>query len=82
MRIEVNDGVMSPRFYGLAYYDSCCRLAVCYPIPLNVLVRMWRNIVWAFKRGLVKDKISVDYNIGYSKGFHEGYLDGRRDWSK
>ena len=82
MRIEVNDGVMSPRFYGLAYYDFRCRVSVCYPIPLNVIVRIWRNIARAVKRGLVKDKMSADYNRGYSKGYHEGYLDGRRDWSK
>jgi len=72
---EVDYGVMSPRFYGLAYNDPCRRVSVCYPIPLNVIVRIWRNVVWAFKRGLVKDEMSEDWYRGYGKGYWDGSED-------
>ena len=40
-----------PWWYGISYADPWTLRFICYPIPLNVLVSMWRHLVHFFKRG-------------------------------
>jgi hypothetical protein len=42
-----------PKWYGLAYWRYTTRQGVCYPIILNVMVRICLNIWWSLKHGLV-----------------------------
>jgi hypothetical protein len=39
----VEEGGYFPRGYGLAYRDCNRQGAICYPVPLNLLVRYWRD---------------------------------------
>lgn len=38
-----------PKFYGVAYRDFTRMRVVCYPIPLNLLVRAGINVWFYFK---------------------------------
>ena len=69
-RYRLEEGERIPWGYGLAYYDFAYAQAVCYPIPLNLIVNVCRKIYWklakpsfpkweselakAYQRGLVK----------------------------
>jgi len=67
----IREGEMIPKYYGIAYRNWDSLTAVCYPIPLNLIVGIWdRSILW-LKHG---HKL---YENGYSKGYSEGYRGGR-----
>ena len=70
LRREVAAGIMLPRFYGIAYIDIMRNLRVCYPIPLNLLVRWARNAWWRF--GAAGSDAAADV-------WEDGYRQGRAD---
>jgi hypothetical protein len=45
-RREIGDLEIIPRGYGKAYYRDDFMVAVCYPIPLNLIVQVARNLYW------------------------------------
>lgn len=53
--VELPEGSMLPRFYGVAYYDYRRGMVVCYPVPLNIIVSLlrvfyhWFNYQFRFK---------------------------------
>ena len=56
-----------PRLYGLAYYDALSNKIVCYPIPLNIIIRivmsLWLRLKkpkaewWEIKESKIRSKI-------------------------
>ncbi len=91
IRKEIDEGMMLPPFYGLAYYDYLRRIGVCYPIPLNFLVAGIRHVWFVLKRGcrpaqwelregnLVSKSYAKGRSEGYDNGFNEGYRKGVED---
>lgn len=47
-RVEVPEGTMIPKGYGVAWYEPMNRWrAVCYPIPIN-WINGWARLTWIF----------------------------------
>jgi len=45
---EIAEGERLPRFYGVAYPNQMYSGVVCYPIPVNIVVRWFRRLFnWA-----------------------------------
>ena len=44
LRKTVEEGEWRPAWYGVAYFDYATNYAVCYPIPLNIVVRVYRIV--------------------------------------
>ena len=55
-RIELRQGEAIPRGYGLAYKQYHSLTFVCYPIPINIIVRVSREIEYWLMRGCFKSK--------------------------
>jgi hypothetical protein len=76
----VNEAEMIPRGYGLAYWEYDRNVAVVYPIPFNLVVRLIREIYIRLVMGICPMKTELmfseirhkEYNIGYKQGLEEG----------
>jgi hypothetical protein len=68
---------MLPRWYGLAYHEWSRDEQVAYPIPLNLIVRWWRDLVWLVKRGK-RSVLDEARQAAYEKGRAAGWEQGRR----
>ena len=44
MLIEISEGEMLPKGYGISYRHYSRRVWVCYPFPFNHFVRLFRDI--------------------------------------
>lgn len=73
----VEEGGMIPKGYGVAWvkYDTCH--AVCYPIPLNLLLGFLRH--WYFRLAQGKIWHTRGYSRGLSAGLTQGRVEGRAD---
>ena len=79
-----------PRLYGITYYDISTKMAVCHPVPLNIILHTLRDRWHQLKRhrrGWVERLQLEAYNNGRSyerdqsiqrghKAFTEGYNAG------
>ena len=70
---------MVPRFYGVSYrkYDLS-GVAICYPIPLNLLVRLVRSIWHLLKipsRTWWEREMMSSYTLGFERGRNQALLD-------
>jgi len=70
LRKEIKEGEPIPKFYGISYLEPNRLGAICYPIPLNILIGYIRKIYLWFLSGW-------DFKTGYEKGFSEGLVSGR-----
>lgn len=83
----VNEDEQIPIHYGLAWYCMDRYAMVCYPVPLNIVLRLLRTI-WIkltypdWVRDLVFDMRNkgwqTGYNNGYTKGYEKGYEKGNQ----
>ena len=48
----VGEGEKFPIGYGFAYSDDLNRRAICYPIPLNLVIGGLRHLYWQTVRGV------------------------------
>ena len=46
---RIREGERYPRGYGLAWFDVTMLQGVCYPVPLNWVVWVWRGIMDALR---------------------------------
>lgn len=45
IRRVIQEGEMLPEwYYGIAYFDHVSRVAIFYPVPINLLVGWWRRL--------------------------------------
>ena len=65
--IQIAEGEMAPWWYGAAYYSAYDDFLVCYPVPINIIVRWAREIGWRLRRGKA-DAISTAYKRGKRHG--------------
>lgn len=79
LRREVAPGVRIPDWYGEAYVDYARQYLVCYPIPLNWLVSVWRAVLFRLKRGILRDYENRVFQRGRSEGWAAGTERGRGD---
>lgn len=69
---EIREGEMIPKYYGVAYRNMDRLTAICYPIPLNIVLALWnRFYIWLrWRHGL--------YDTAYHKGWGKGFDNGRK----
>ena len=84
MRREVSEAAIVPFGYGVAYWRWDRPVAVCYPVPINVLVSLARRFWFALVRfGGWSDPSVQAYIDGLTQGRKEGaeirYQEGRTD---
>lgn len=76
----VQIGEVMPRGYGLAYREWERDVAVFYPIPFNLIVRLIRELYYRIRIGICKTKIEHmilsalkrEFDLGYEAGKDEG----------
>lgn len=77
---QVGEAEAVPRFYGLAYREFDRLIWVCYPIPLNLIVRAIFWVYWKLVAGIkplaIEKLVSSKQQEGYSKGYSQGMRDG------
>jgi len=67
----LREGARIPKGYGLTYYDACRKESVCHPVPLNVLIRLTRNVKYWLIRRAVRDYQSDAEIRAYQRGTSE-----------
>lgn len=75
LRREISYLEMIPPWYGLAYRQVHMDSIVCYPIPLNVVARVWMNVRTWFK---VPFRNPISYERALVVAFQRGEEKGRR----
>ena len=63
---EKRNAIPIPRHYRLAYVDFLRAYDVCYPIPINYIVRYWLNLYWGSLRafywvGVIDTKFGEEF---------------------
>lgn len=71
LRITVKEAERVPPFYGVSYPDFIRRVRVCHPIPINWIVRAWRNLVFYLKSPPFSDKMNEVRMHAYWDGAEE-----------
>lgn len=68
-------------FWGFSYWEENSMMVVCYPIPLNWIVAIFRNVYWKFMVAQDKrhEELAKEYNKGYEEGYTYGYDNGYHD---
>lgn len=61
-------GEMIPNGYGVAYHEYERDVAVCYPIPVNLVVGLWRVILVRLKIGFGHNAVARAYDRGHRDG--------------
>lgn len=94
MKKYVRDCERYPFFYGFSYfaYGGASDIAVCYPIPLNIIIAVFRTIYfrmiqWSFKKlskidymhKLYEKQFQKSYKIAHNEGYKLGMEYGRRE---
>ena len=75
---EVHAGAMLPRFWGVAYWRDYDDIAVCYPVPINLLVG-WSRKAYVWMRHVRPSKVELSVRKGWEAGYRNGYRKGRQD---
>lgn len=78
MRLAITDEVLVyeeqrfPQGYGLAWRDELRRCSVCYPIPINLMVRLAREIrYWTMKPK------TAEWEYELERAYRQGRQDGK-----
>lgn len=64
-----------PRFYGLGYMEPYREVAVCYPIPLNFIVRGVTNAYVYILHACHPNKFERELAVAYHRGWSEANAD-------
>lgn len=59
-----------PPFYGIAWWEFRSNIAICYPIPFNLLIRIIRDI-W-ISICLIHRKVDMNPRDAYWEGYYDG----------
>lgn len=72
LRQEIRELEVVPKGFGMAYRSYDRRMVVCYPIPLNLLIRWSRD--WYFRCALPRNEIYIErlQRLSYLMGLRLG----------
>ncbi len=76
LKRSLREGAKCPFLHGIAYYDFDSEYIVCYPFPINLLVRFFRLIFTKKNISLVEYK-----NKYYTKGYTVGFKEAKKVYS-
>jgi hypothetical protein len=77
-RKAIMEGEKIPTFYGVAYRDFAMMQAVCYPIPLNWVVRWGRELYFRLSNPETNG-LEDAIHKAYGRGFDNGVASARYD---
>jgi len=70
----VGDMELMPKGYGVAYLDPSRMAAVCYPIPVNIIVHYWYRTVLACRFFGNNDQLHRLLMASYEQGYEAGRI--------
>ena len=70
-RREAGQGGIVPRGWGMAWYEPCCRIGIYYPIPLNWIMRVWREFAYRLRLALNAPPIECAQMFEMQRTHHE-----------
>lgn len=75
MKKEIEEGEMLPTGYGISWYRYDCRLAVCYPVPLNIIIGKIRQFYIYLRKGTKweNDRERTIAHKAHQRGYYIGY---------
>lgn len=68
LQLEIQQGYISPFWYGLAWWHPMKMVAVCYPIPINWVMWGLREIYF-----ILRHAPSYTHHRLWKAGFDSGY---------
>ena len=71
LKREVRPMEVLPRFYGLGYLDPCLDVAICYPIPINFVVRGCTNAYRYIRHAAQPNRFERELSLSYHRGWVE-----------
>ncbi len=87
--MDIREGDILPKFYGLSYQDPCRLVYIAHPIPINFIVRFWKYVLYDLiypvlwtrteKEKRLMELLQRARRSGYSNGHAEGYQRGLDD---
>ena len=80
VRKEIKPGERIPAWYGIAWQRYDLNYTVCYPIPLNALVVLYRGITLWLKHG--GKSVMLSPRDAFAQGFEEGQRAASRTASR
>jgi hypothetical protein len=69
---KIKEGESIPKWYGVTRLDPEKSVVVCYPVPVNVVIRVFAAIKYRMKIGLFKSKREQELIEAYNRGLKEG----------
>ena len=69
---RISEGEIIPRWYGLAYREDFDSYSVFYPIPINIIIRICREIYYWIVYGIFKSKWERKLRTAYMEGYKKG----------
>ncbi len=78
LRIDVDLNYVLPFGYGYCYYDFQTNKNVCYPLIINWIVWLFREIYFKVARPF-NSKINQEIQNSYSSGYLKGFEDGQKE---
>lgn len=69
---KIRDSDTIPRGYGFSYYDYASRYVICYPIPINLIIQIWRSLRRILVMGFYTQDRILKINSEYWRGFDDG----------
>ena len=70
--MRVRDCELIPSAYGIAYRDPARMESICYPLPLNWLVRWARSAYWALAAGMGLNRWERALALARDEGYKAG----------
>lgn len=84
--MKIEQGLETPRGYGLAWYDIIRGTVVVMPLPLNVLAGMARQFYFWLLGGWYghlgvhhEDRVEFDRAVWFDQKLNEAYMAGKYD---
>jgi hypothetical protein len=74
--LQALEGERIPAYQGIAYWNG--RQAVCYPVPVNLLVR-YARIFWLKLQG-TETKWTKEQKVIYQTGYDDGVKATQQAW--
>ena len=72
-----------PKLWGFAWFEDRNSKSVCYPIPLNMIASLLRDLwLWATFSPARLDSLARRYHAGYKDGYEAGRRRGFNDAGK
>jgi len=66
----IKNGEMLPPFYGLAWYEYHRNIAICLPVPFNIVVAILRGCWLWIKHGW--HGVANNPRDAYAQGYRDG----------